>query len=451
MADRRTRVERALEALSALQVGDPGAREHVRTICAFATAPVADDTLWLLHRLDDLGVDESRIALEIDRLTNATGGDRRHAFGLLRDALEPRRSAVLRHLTTAPGDLRIVVNLRAALLSSLAQGENADLTPLGDDLRSFLATRVEVGSLELRRLTWRDSAALLERLANLEAVHAVRGWFDLKDRLDDDRRCYAFFHPALPDTPLVFIEVALTAETPSSIRAILNRDAAPGNAAIARSATFYSISNCEPGLSGIPFGNALIKRATDALRAELPQLRVFATLSPIPGFAQWVHALREKIDPSVRERLAVPGWHRDAATAGFLLEPLLRLAARYLLEVKRTDGAPLDPVARFHLGNGATVERLDWLADPTPRGLANSFGVMVNYRYAVERLANNQLAYARAFAVDAAPVVRALAAAETTPIGETRPQARRRRSIWTAIPDVGSWALRLLGRPSSNV
>ena len=142
MADRRIRVERALEALSALQVGDPGAREHVRTICAFAAAPVAGDIAWLLRCLDDLGVDESRIALEIDRLTNATAGERRHRFVMLRDALEPRRSAVLRHLTTAPGDLRIVVDLRAALLSSVAQGENTDLAPLGDDLRSFLATRV---------------------------------------------------------------------------------------------------------------------------------------------------------------------------------------------------------------------------------------------------------------------------------------------------------------------
>jgi malonyl-CoA decarboxylase len=228
--------------------------------------------------------------------------------------------------------------------------------------------------LELRRLTWRDSAALLERLARLEAVHAVRGWFDLKDRLDDDRRCYAFFHPSMPDAPLVFTEVALTDRTPASIRLVLDKDAPRVDPAVARAATFYSISNCEPGLTGIPFGNALIKRAVDVLRAELPQLRVFATLSPIPGLSAWVWGLGERVDPAVRAHLAVPAWQRDPVITAALKEPVLRLAARYLLEAKRPDGAPLDAVARFHLANGALVERIAWLADVTSRGIGQSFG-----------------------------------------------------------------------------
>ena len=310
----------------------------------------------------------------------------------------------------------------------------------------FLSARVDLALLELRRLTWTDSAALLERLVRSEAVHAVRGWFDLKDRLDDDRRVYAFFHPALPGTPLTFTEVALTDETPDSIRAILNPDAPRVDALHARSATFYSISNCEPGLTGIPFGNALIKHAVELLRTELPRLRTFATLSPLPGFAVWVRALGERVPAEVREQLGTPGWHRKGGAATVLREPLLRLAARYLMAAKRADGAPRDPVARFHLANGAIVERLDWLADPTARGLEQSFGVMVNYRYALDRLAANQLAYAATHAVDASPPVRALAVADPTILDESPPSISRRGALLAAIRGVVSRAKRIVVR-----
>ena len=452
MAARTVPIERAIDALSRLQVGDLAAREHVRTVRSFTTVASDEDLMRLLRLLNELDVDEARVEREIERARSVGDGvERRLALTRLRGVLEPARDGVLRHLASPPGDLRFVVDLRAALLGFLAKRSDAsDLAPLDDDLRIFLASRVDLGLLELRRLTWRDSAALLERLARSEAVHAVRGWFDLKDRLDDDRRCYAFFHPALPETPLVFTEVALTDETPASIRAILNKDAPRVDPALARAATFYSISNCERGLTGIPFGNALIKRAVDVLRVELPRLRTFATLSPMPGFASWVRGLGDRIAPEMRTAFTLPGWQRDAGTIALLREPLLRLAARYLLEGKRPDGAPSDAVARFHLGNGASIERLDWLGDPTPRGVEQSFGMMVNYRYALDRIAPNQLAYAADFAIDAAPYVRALAAADPTVIGDPRPVLSRREALVATVRGIAARAKRILVRAPAS-
>jgi malonyl-CoA decarboxylase len=442
-----TPVERAVDALWRLPVGDLAARDHVRTVRSTLAVANDDELLRFLRLLDRLDVDAPRIELDLERARTSDGIERRVAFAHLRRALEPARDTLLRHLATPPGELRTIVDLRAALMTFIAKrADAADLAPLDDDLRAFLASRLDLGLLELRRLTWSDSAALLERLARSEAVHAVRGWFDLKDRLDDDRRVYAFFHPALPGTPLVFTEVALTDEMPSSIRVILNQDAPRVDSASARCATFYSISNCERGLTGIPFGNALIKHAVEQLRGELPRLRTFATLSPLPGFAAWVRSMSDRIALDVRTALAVPGWHRNAAATALLREPLLRLAARYLIAAKRDDGAPRDAVARFHLGNGAQIERIDWLADPTQRGLEQSFGVMVNYRYALDRYAANQLAYATNHAIDAASAVKALALADATPLDEAKPGISRRAALLAAMRGVASRAKRIITR-----
>lgn len=414
MAVRAAKVERAIEALRVLRTGDPSAREHVRTLVAAVAGATEAELIGILRLLDALGVDAPSVARRLDDATAAAADpvEHRAALAKLRVALEPARDRVLANVTAATGDLRFVVDLRASLLALLEKCDAAaDLAPLDEDLRAFLAARIDVGLLELRRLTWSDSAALLERLARLEAVHAVRGWFDLKDRLDDDRRIYAFFHPALPGAPLVFTEVALTDELAGSMRAILNRDTPPVDAAQARCAIFYSISNGERGLVGIPFGNVLIKHVVDTLRGEFPRLRTFATLSPLPGFAAWVKSPAARVPAAVRDALAAPGWHRDPATCAALREPVLRLAARYLLTAKRADGAPLDAVARFHLANGAIAERLDWLADPSARGIAQSFGMMVNYRYALDRVAPNQLAYAADRRVEASSSVKALLAA----------------------------------------
>ena len=448
MPARMTPVERAVDALRVLPLGDLAARDHVRTVRSTVAAAGEGELIRFYRLLDRLDVDRARVESDLEWVRGAgSDGERRTALAQLRRGLEPARDRVLRHLAAPPGDLRFIVDLRAALMGFLAKRTDiVDLAPLDEDLRAFLGARLDLGLLELRRLTWADSAALLERLVRSEAVHAVRGWFDLKDRLDDDRRVYAFFHPALPGTPLVFTEAALTDETPDSIRAILNPDAPRVDATLARSATFYSISNCETGLTGIPFGNALIKHAVELLRAELPRLRTFATLSPLPGFAAWVRSLGERVPAEVREPLGTPAWHRKGASATSLREPVLRLAARYLVAAKRADGAPRDPVARFHLANGALVERLDWLADPTARGLEQSFGVMVNYRYALERIAANQLAYASTHAVDAAPPVKALAAADSTILDESPPAISRRAALLAAIRGIAARAKRIVVR-----
>ncbi len=447
MAARTTPVERAVEALRHLHAGDLAAREHVRTIRDAIAAAGDDELLRFLRLLDSLDADTARVEDDLERARAASDPlERRTALANLRRDLEPARDGVLRHSVTPPGDLRFVVDLRAALLRFLDKRADAnDLVALDEDLRAFLASRVELGLLELRRLTWADSAALLERLARSEAVHAVRGWFDMKDRLDDDRRIYAFFHPGLPNAPLLFTEVALTDELPATIRGILNPNAPRVDVAQARTATFYSISNTEPGLSGIPFGNALIKRAVELLRAELPRIRTFATLSPLPGFAAWLRALGERVPSDVRAALATPGWHRSAETAAALREPLLQLAARYLMTAKREDGAPRDAVERFHLANGASIERVDWLADTTPRGLSQSHGVMVNYRYALDRIAANQLAYATDHHVEASSGVRWLAGAEIEE-NEVVPLISRRRALLGAVRGVVNRARRIVSR-----
>jgi malonyl-CoA decarboxylase len=408
----RRDVERSIEALRHLPVGDLAAREHVRVVRDAIAAATDEELIAVLRLLDRLDVDQTYVdaALEVAREAPDPVA-RRRAQAELRDALEPARDRVLSHLAGPPGELRLVVDLRAALLRFTPDGRAGEFSALDDDLRRFLATRFDIGMLELRRLTWSDSASLLERLARSEAVHAVRGWFDLKDRLDEDRRVYAFFHPGLPDVPLAFTEVALTDETPGAIRTILNRDAPRVDAAQARCATFYSITSAERGLTGIPLGNALIKRCVEKLRTELPKLRTFATLSPMPGFAGWLRAQREAIPAGVRETLATPGWHRNAALANELREPLLRLGAHYIVNAKRGDGAPRDPVERFHLGNGASADRVNWLGDPSAHGLEQSFGLMINYRYALDRVPTNQVAYAAEYRIAASASVRGLAAA----------------------------------------
>ncbi len=449
MAVPMAQVERAIDALQVLHTGDLSARQPAQTLIDAVSGATEAELVRILRLLDALDVDGPRVARRLDDAAAAADPvERRAALAKLRAALEPARDRVLANLTTVTGNLRFVVDLRASVLALLAKRDDvADLAPLDEDLRVFLAARIDLGLLELRRLTWADSAALLERLARLEAVHAVRGWFDLKDRLDDDRRIYAFFHPALPGAPLVFTEVALTDELAGSMRAILNRDTPPVDPAQARCAIFYSISNGERGLRAIPFGDLLIKHVVDTLRAEFPRLRTFATLSPLPGFAGWVRSSAAHVPAAVRDALAVAGWHRDPAASAALREPLLRLAARYLLAAKRADGAPHDAVERFHLANGAVVERLDWLADPSPRGIAQSFGIMVNYRYALDRIAANQLAYAAERRVDASSPVKALLGADTG-AEAAGPQRSRPRALLASLRALTTSAKRRIGLES---
>jgi malonyl-CoA decarboxylase len=282
-----------------------------------------------------------------------------------------------------------------------------DLAGVDDDLNHLFQSWFNPGFLVLRQIDWHTPADLLERLMRYEAVHRMDGWDDLRRRvLPADRRCYAFFHPALADDPVIFVEVSLTRGISGSIAELLAPDRQPIAAEEATAAIFYSISNCQPGLKGISFGNVLIKDVVEELRRTLPRLDTFVTLSPLPGFRRWL-AKGDRADTGVSAALA-------AADAGDLMaletvrEPLMQLGRSYLLQAKTGDGRPTDSVQRFHLGNGARIERLCWMADPSPKGVAESAALMVNYLYDFDRIGENQEAFAvradiatgRAFARD---------------------------------------------------
>jgi malonyl-CoA decarboxylase len=294
---------------------------------------------------------------------------------------------------------------------------------LDSDLRHLFASWFNRGFLELRRIDWQTPATVLEKLIAYEAVHEIQGWDDLRRRLDADRRCFGFFHPALPSEPLIFVEVALVQGLAASVQPLLARDDPPSEPARADTAIFYSISNCQEGLRGISFGNFLIKQVVEELRAELPQITTFSTLSPVPGFRRW---LERRLD-SARPDAAAPGkpvfreeeaqlltghadateagaidafraltadgeWWQDPARVDVLRAPLLRLCAEYLTRPNKGMSA-IDPVARFHLGNGARLERINWLGNTSVRGMNEAFGLMVNYLYDPEAIEANHEAF----------------------------------------------------------
>ncbi len=363
---------------------------------------------------DSRTVDDAVAALE--RGTDRRGTDRRVAERQLRDALTPPASRLLRLFTGLDGGVKFLVDLRADLLR-VAEGDAA-LLDLDRELRAHLATLFDVGLLTLTRITWDAPASLLEKLTAYEAVHAIGSWDDLKNRLDSDRRCYAFFHPAMPSEPLVFVEIALTNGIATQLLPLLDARAPDVDSDLADTAVFYSISNCQPGLAGVNLGTALIKQVVEALRHDLPNLRRFVTLSPLPGFRPWLGEVlhdggaltpreRELLPaepPRVLERLADTDWDSDEA----IRPALLALCARYLLTT--LEGRALDPVANFHLSNGASIERLNWLADPSAAGRERSFGLMANYLYDRERIGDRAESYATAGVISASSGVRDLLA-----------------------------------------
>ncbi len=346
----------------------------------------------------------------------------------LRTAMRSRRLRILTQFNAIPQGVKFLVDLRADLLRFLA-GDPL-LKPLDRELETRLSAWFDVGFLELQRITWTSPAALLERLVQYEAVHEIRSWEDLKNRLDSDRRCYAFFHPRMPLEPLIFVQVALLEEVADNVQRLLDIAAPLADASRANTAIFYSISATQKGLRGVSFGNFLLKRVIDDLKRDFPRLKTFATLSPIPGLVRWVQRNPEElagaITPADWKRLTAAGvtgaespvlaalceggtaWLQDEALRDALHEPLLRLAARYLLEARRGD-KPVDTVARFHLGNGALVERLNWLADRSDKGLKQSWGMMVNYLYAPDQIEANLEAFATEGRIAASPAVRRLA------------------------------------------
>jgi malonyl-CoA decarboxylase len=280
------------------------------------------------------------------------------------------------------------------------------------DLLHLLRSWFNRGFLRLERIDWRTPAIVLEKLIEYEAVHAIQGWRDLRRRLEADRRCFAFFHPQLPDEPIIFIEVALTRNMSAHIQPLLDIGS-PVSEANCDCAMFYSITNCQEGLRGISFGNLLIKQVAEELRREFPHLRRFATLSPLAGFRRWLEQKRVEHpkELALLARLDQPDWHLGEVSDA-LQRSLTRLCAFYLLRAKQEGGSnaePLDAVARFHLGNGAALERLNWMGDISATGMARSAGLMVNYVYWLNEVERNHELYFRDHAIAASPQVEKLA------------------------------------------
>lgn len=333
----------------------------------------------------------------------------------LQQAVESPRQEFFRRLNLAPGATSGIVAMRRDLLAM--DRDDATLKLVDDDLKHLLTSWFNRGFLVLRRIDWQTPAAILEKIIAYEAVHAIESWDDLRRRLDHrDRRCFAYFHPSLIDEPLIFVEVALTHEISDAIGPLLSEPPKAATIDAPTTAVFYSISNCQTGLKGISFGSFLIKQVVEDLVRELPSLKTFVTLSPVPGFARWlasadgqaVVAAMPEDERSALGLLSRQRWHAKERAVQAVKNPVMALAAHYFLAGKAADGKPLDPVARFHLGNGARLDRINYLGDLSPKGLAQSYGVMVNYRYDLKEIEKNHEAFANQGAVAASRAVRTL-------------------------------------------
>lgn len=331
-------------------------------------------------------------------------------------ASEPRRQELFRRLNLAPSGTALLVRMREKLLAALDHRD--DLTVVDSDFQHLFSSWFNRGFLVLRRIDWSTPAIILEKIIRYEAVHEIGDWNDLRRRIDSpDRRCYAFFHPALVDEPLIFVEVALLREQPAAIGPVLASDRTilqPDKASVA---AFYSISNCQVGLTGVSFGNFLIKQVVEEISRDFPSLTTFVTLSPAPDFGRWLSTERENPSSAVltendKRALALLdnfGWLEQSGALESARETMLQLAAHYFLRARTPSGRPIDPVARFHLGNGARLERLNWPADNSPKGLSQSYGLMVNYLYDLDDIEKNHEAYVEQREVAASSAVKRLA------------------------------------------
>lgn len=336
----------------------------------------------------------------------------------LHEAAEPRRQELIRRINLAPGGILALVLMREELLRH--KKSSAVLRALDADFFHLFSSWFNRGFLMLHRIDWATPASILEKIIRYEAIHAINDWDELRRRLEPpDRRCFGFFHPQLVDEPLIFVEVALMDDIPDKVAAVLDPERVPKPASEAKTAVFYSLSKCQVGLQGISFGNFLIKQVVEDLQRELPRLSTFVTLSPVPGFAAWLD--RERADAasatlSDEERAALTGldrddWHNDPEASETVRAPLLKAAAHYFLKARGDAGRHLNAVARFHLGNGARLERLNFLADLSPNGLRQSYGLMVNYLYNLGDIEeNHELFLSKGEVVTTADVRRHLAA-----------------------------------------
>lgn len=377
----------------------------------------------------DFGVRRQAVQAALQKLQDNPEDSEGHylAERELKTSLTPDSIEILRLFNSLPNGVKFLVDMRADLLA--LQDKTPATEALNAHLKDLLSSWFDPGFLDLERITWKSSAALLEKLIAYEAVHEIRSWDDLRNRLDSDRRCYALFHPRMPEEPLAFVEVALGDGLAGSIQHLLDESAPAFDTTRADAAIFYSISNTQRGLQGIAFGEYLIKLVVNRLGAEMPQVRRYATLSPVPGLSNWLRGLSDEriqallsadqrkilseaagtsqSEEALQVFLKTPASLLQEETANRVQEPLLALAARYFQE-RREDGQPLDPVARFHLRNGARLERINWQGDSSPRGLKQSLGLMVNYGYRPDELEKNREAYMKDGRITSTPEIKSL-------------------------------------------
>lgn len=384
--------DRPLEELADALIGSAGEVSGLALaeaiLSRFAELDDAGRLRFFQHLVLAMNVEPEAVRAALDEYERAPSHTSYRRF---QASAEPRRQELIRRLNRMPNATRSLVRMRADLLR-LGKG-SSELEALDLDFRHLFASWFNRGFLVLRPINWQSPAHILEKIIAYEAVHAIDSWDDLRRRLEpEDRRCFAFFHPAMPDEPLIFVEVALTSGIPNSIQSLLAEDRRTVPIDEVDTAVFYSISNCQEGLAGISFGNSLIKQVAADLSSEMPGLKTFVTLSPIPGLAKWV----------AQEKLTMNTDHPEQVRA---------LAARYLLTAKHPSGVPLDPVARFHLGNGAIVHAVHADADISNKGRSQSGGAMVNYLYDLGKLAQNHEHYAAEQRIAASSDIRSLAEA----------------------------------------
>jgi len=401
-----SRLRSAIDACLEGRGGEVSARARAAELGrAYLVLDIAGRRRFLELLAREYDVDDVAVDKAIEERNSALGSEDLYAANFrLRNLLEPPRARLFKQFNELEDGVKFLVDLRAELLSLVK--ENPQLRPLDKDVQRLLASWFDIGFLDLRRITWSTSAAILEKLIKYESVHAISSWRDLKNRLRDDRRCYAFFHPKMVDEPLIFVEIALVNGISDNVDTLLDVEAPVGLPEKADTAIFYSISNCQRGLAGVSFGNFLIKRVVADLAAKLPNLKTFSTLSPIPGFMQWLTTTDEISDlgkneqelwdtimaseqpvDRIREILTT-----EAEELSVLKEMLMKLCSRYLVESKNGSRA-LNRVAHFHLSNGAQIERLNWGGNLSEQGIGQSAGIMVNYLYKLSQIEKNHELY----------------------------------------------------------
>jgi malonyl-CoA decarboxylase len=379
---------------------------------------------FLAMLASDFDIDIDEVEREARAFLQAEDVEARRALAAsLRTSTDAPRMTLFTQFNGLPDGLKFLVDMRADALTG--GRKEPVLVRIADDLRRLLSTWFDVGFLELRSLSWSSPASLLEKLIAYEAVHRITSWEDLKNRLETDRRLFAFFHPNMPDEPLIFVEVALVDSMADSVQRLLDPDAPLVPAQLAEAAIFYSISNTQAGLAGVSLGDFLIKRVVDELSRELPSLKTFATLSPLPGYSRWLRHYLEsdgvlELAPAglapdeARQALEAALGSKKAESLRPWRQQLVALAARYLVDEKR-GGRPIDPVARFHLSNGARVERLNWMGDLSEKGMTESAGLMVNYLYRLDDIARNHERFVTTGRLAASNDVRSLAKSVRSP------------------------------------